>query len=56
MAEATELVVETHHLTKIYQNRQIALNDVMKSSYRVRDHQITEVTRTAGNSPRSISA
>ena len=29
MAEATELVVETHHLTKIYQNRQIALNDVV---------------------------
>ncbi len=29
MAEdATELVVETQHLTKIYQNRQIALNDV----------------------------
>ncbi len=28
MAEESELVVETHHLTKIYQNRQIALNDV----------------------------
>ncbi len=28
MAEAAELVVETQHLTKIYQNRQIALNDV----------------------------
>ena len=26
--DATELVVETQHLTKIYQNRQIALNDV----------------------------
>src|ERR1700691_5870791 len=26
--EATELIVETSHLTKIYQNRQIALNDV----------------------------
>ncbi len=26
--EATELIVETEHLTKIYQNRQIALNDV----------------------------
>src|SRR3954471_1562143 len=25
--DATELVVETQHLTKIYQNRQIALND-----------------------------
>ncbi len=28
MADASELVVETQHLTKIYQNRQIALNDV----------------------------
>ncbi len=27
-AAASELVVETEHLTKIYQNRQIALNDV----------------------------
>lgn len=27
MAEASELIVETAHLTKIYQNRQIALND-----------------------------
>jgi ABC-2 type transport system ATP-binding protein len=27
VAEATELIVETAHLTKIYQNRQIALND-----------------------------
>ena len=26
--DTTELVVETQHLTKIYQNRQIALNDV----------------------------
>ena len=26
--ETTELIVETKHLTKIYQNRQIALNDV----------------------------
>lgn len=26
--DATELIVETSHLTKIYQNRQIALNDV----------------------------
>ena len=25
---SSELVVETHKLTKIYQNRQIALNDV----------------------------
>jgi len=30
-AEASELVVETSHLTKIYQNRQIALNDVSVS-------------------------
>ncbi len=29
--DATELVVETQHLTKIYQNRQIALNDVSLS-------------------------
>ena len=28
MADESELVVETQHLTKIYQNRQIALNDV----------------------------
>src|SRR6478752_4724563 len=28
VAEESELVVETQHLTKIYQNRQIALNDV----------------------------
>jgi len=26
--DSTELIVETAHLTKIYQNRQIALNDV----------------------------
>src|SRR5438309_8874453 len=26
--DASELIVETQHLTKIYQNRQIALNDV----------------------------
>ena len=26
--DTTELIVETQHLTKIYQNRQIALNDV----------------------------
>ncbi len=31
MADASELVVETQHLTKIYQNRQIALNDVSLS-------------------------
>ena len=31
MAEESELVVETQHLTKIYQNRQIALNDVSLS-------------------------
>jgi len=35
--------------------RQIALNDVMKSSYRVRDNQITEVTRTAGNARFTIT-
>src|SRR5262245_21818384 len=28
VADDTELIVETAHLTKIYQNRQIALNDV----------------------------
>src|SRR5436190_1481039 len=28
VADDTELIVETQHLTKIYQNRQIALNDV----------------------------
>src|SRR5438045_6408174 len=28
VADESELVVETQHLTKIYQNRQIALNDV----------------------------
>jgi ABC-2 type transport system ATP-binding protein len=28
VADVSELVVETRHLTKIYQNRQIALNDV----------------------------
>ncbi len=28
MADDPELIVETHNLTKIYQNRQIALNDV----------------------------
>jgi ABC-2 type transport system ATP-binding protein len=31
VADAAELVVETQHLTKIYQNRQIALNDVSLS-------------------------
>ena len=31
MADASELIVETQHLTKIYQNRQIALNDVTLS-------------------------
>jgi ABC-2 type transport system ATP-binding protein len=31
VADASELVVETQHLTKIYQNRQIALNDVSLS-------------------------
>lgn len=31
MADASEFVVETQHLTKIYQNRQIALNDVTLS-------------------------
>src|SRR5438045_5838131 len=31
VADESELVVETQHLTKIYQNRQIALNDVSLS-------------------------
>ncbi len=31
MADESEFVVETQHLTKIYQNRQIALNDVTLS-------------------------
>jgi ABC-2 type transport system ATP-binding protein len=31
VADVSELVVETQHLTKIYQNRQIALNDVSLS-------------------------
>ncbi|MCW3094604.1 MAG: hypothetical protein JWL77_222 [Chthonomonadaceae bacterium] len=35
--------------------RQIALNDVMKSFYRVRDNQIIEVTRTAGDSRFTIT-
>lgn len=35
--------------------RQVTLNDAMKSSYRVRDNQITEVTRTAGNARFTIT-